>query len=387
LIRNILKLAGLMYLLTAVGCVATRTQVELPSQRAEKIEFEVVKELEEFRGKIKKGLRVTAGGFRDKTGQHKDSVRARYSRAVTQGGEELLYHMLYRALGPRSVVDRQVDTWNRLTTEYQYSWVSPAGKQRHAGIIKHGGPSGWLVGANYLVTGAVVYANEDRYSGGGGINVDGAGAYFRKVFSRIGIELRLVDMNTSEICWSTLVESWVSGTEVGMDLFRFITAWGDEYLVSAEAGRAQYLPTDHALQVCMATAVVDMIRANAHIFMAGRSDWTEEGVPEASTDQRDQTDQMDQMEQRDQPDQTEGPETEEGAEQRPTRPREAGPATREEEQQQAPGDQGAGAPEEAHENKDSGKNNRGENRNVKEPEQGQAQKPHWLKRPGAVQGY
>jgi len=354
LTRHILKLAGLIYLMTAVGCVATRTQVQMPTQRAEDIEFEVMKELEQFRGKIKKGLRVTAGGFRDKTGQHKDSVRARYSRAVTQGGEELLYHMLYTAMGPRAVVDRQVDTWNRLTTEYQYSWVSPAGKERHAGVIKHGGPSGWLVGANYLVTGAVVYANEDRYSGGGGINVDGAGAYFRKVFSRIGIELRLVDMNTSEICWSTMVESWVSGTEVGMDLFRFITAWGDEYLVSAEAGRAQYLPTDHALQVCMATAVVDMIKENQTLFIAGHGAGKEKRIPS-----------------RNQP--KEPHKKEKGVEE--ARPLPSNAATAEGQRRRG-------------KNQEPSKPQRAvEESGAKEPEQRQTQKPHWLKRPGAVGGW
>ncbi|MDY6953626.1 MAG: hypothetical protein SWE60_19125, partial [Thermodesulfobacteriota bacterium] len=78
---KLLKMGGLMCLLTVLGCVATRTQIEMPTQRAEEIEFEVIKELEQFRGKIKKGLRVTAGGFMDKTGQHKDSVRTRYSKA------------------------------------------------------------------------------------------------------------------------------------------------------------------------------------------------------------------------------------------------------------------------------------------------------------------
>jgi len=251
-------------------------------------------------------------------------------------------------------VDRQVDSWNRLTTEYQYSWVSPAGKHRHAGIIKHGGPSGWLVGANYLVTGAVVYFNEDRYSGGGGLNVDGAGAYYRKVFSRIGVELRLVDMNTSEICWSAMVESWVSGTEIGMDLFRFVTAWGDEYLVSAEAGRAQYLPTDHALQVCLATAVVDMIRENEAVFIA-RPGAEEERPGEENGD---------------------GPQKDvKGVEdaKEPSPPPEPG-AT--EGQKGADKDQGPCKPQKGVEEK-----------KAEQPGQEQSQKPRWLKRPGAVAGW
>jgi curli biogenesis system outer membrane secretion channel CsgG len=239
-----------------------------------------MKELGMFRGRIRKDLRITCGAFYDKTGQHKDLDRTRYSKAVTQGAEEILYHMLYKALGPRRVVERQNQALGQLLDEYKLSYVGTGEKGRHTGLIKHGGPQGFLVGAKYMVTGAVVYYNEDRYSGGGGVNVDGLGGHFRKAYSRVGIELRLVDMNTSEIWWSTMVESWVSATEVGVDMFRFVTAWGDEYLVSAEAGAAQYLPTDFALQICMASAVVDMIQENKPVFIA------KEGPPQKQPGKR-----------------------------------------------------------------------------------------------------
>ena len=250
---------AVVYLIVALGCIATRTQIQRPSEKATKIEFKVMKELEKFRGKINTGIRITAGGFFDATGQFKDVVRNRYSKAVTQGGEWLLYHMLYKAFGPRLVVDRNTDTFQRLINEYGY---------QDRGHIRRGVPRGGLFGAHYLVTGAVVFFDEDRYSGGGGINIDGLGAHFEKAVSRVGIELRLVDTSTSEICWSTMVESWVSGTLIGMDLFRFVTAWGDEYYVNAEAGAAEYLPTDHALQICIASALLDMIEENGHIFSA-----------------------------------------------------------------------------------------------------------------------
>jgi curli biogenesis system outer membrane secretion channel CsgG len=356
LTRHILILAILICLFATFGCVATRTEIQMPPQKAKEVEFEVMKELEMLRGKVRKDVRVTAGGFYDKTGQHKDATRTRYSKAVTQGSEEMLYHMLYKALGPRAVLDRQVDSWNRLTSEYQYSWVSPAGKSRHAGIIKHGGPTGWLVGADYLVTGAVVYFNEDRYSGGGGVNIDGVGANYKKVFSRVGIELRLVDMNTSEICWSTIEESWVSGTLIGVDLFRFMTAWGDEYLVSGEAGVAEYLPSDYALQVCMASAVVDMIKENEAIFIAGRGARQEEA--------RESTKENKQIKEP-------GMAGEKKEAQQPAAGREQVEKQTGEEQQP----------------KESGM--AGEKKEAQQPaaEEKQTKKPQWLKPPGAVQGW
>ena len=261
--KRMLILPIVVYLLATLGCAVS--QIQVPPQRATDIEFKVMKELEKFRGKIRQDIRITTGFFEDRTGQLKEPAMG-YSKVVTQGGVHVLYHMLYKAFGPRMVLERDRDNFQRLMQEYSYSYVK--GGQPRQGIIGHFGPEGRLSGGNYMVTGAVVYYHADRYSGGGGVNVDGIGAHFKKVYSRVGIELRLVDMSTSEICWSTMVESWVSGTKIGIDVFRFVTAWGDDYIVSAEAGIAQYLPADIAFQVCMATAVVDMIEENQGIFIA-----------------------------------------------------------------------------------------------------------------------
>ena len=266
LTKRILVLPVVICLLAPLGCAVSRTQIEIPAQRATRIEFDVMKRLERFRVKIKKDLRITVGSFYDKTGQFKDSAMLRYSKAMTQGGQEVLYHMLYKALGPRAIVEREIENMGRLTQEYRNKYVFDK-KGRPSGLIKHGGPEGGLVGANYMVTGAIIYYHVDRYSGGGGINVEGIGGHFRTAIARIAIELRLVDMSTSEIHWSAFMESWVSGTKVGVDLFRFITAGGKEYMVSAEAGLAAQLPADHAFQICLANAVVDMIKENKEIFL------------------------------------------------------------------------------------------------------------------------
>ncbi len=268
LIKNVLFVPAVLFFLVTIGCVtASHVQITMPPQRATEVELEVMKELKKFRGQIRKDIRVCVGNFWDKTGQHKDTERTRYSKALTQGGSDILYHMLYKALGPRVVVERDPENWGRLLNEYRYSYV----KGPRTGTIQHGGPEGGLFGSNYMVTGGVVYYHADRYSGGGGLNIEGIGANFETYLSRVGMELRLVDMNSSEICWSTLVESWVSGRRVGIDLFRFVTAFGDEFLLQAESGVAQYLPADYAFETCMATAVVDMIKENEDIFITQMS--------------------------------------------------------------------------------------------------------------------
>jgi len=269
--RYIFLLFMICILLSTSGCIVSRTQVRKPVlKNVTKVNLGIMKELEKFRGKVKKDIRVTVGSFYDKTGQFKDSDRSRYSKALTQGTQEVLYHMLYEAFGPGVVLERETENMKRISQEYRLSHVyrRTANKRvKQIGLIQHGGPKGGLVGANYMVTGAIVYYHVDRYSGGGGINIEGIGVHYRKAIARVGVELRLVNMNTSQIVWSTLEESWVSGTQVGADVFRFITAWGDEFLVQSEVGLAEQLPADYAFEICTASAVINMIKENKKIFI------------------------------------------------------------------------------------------------------------------------
>ena len=264
--RPFLRITAVISLLALLtGCSISQMKVK-PPLRGNKIEFAIMKELDKFRSKIDKNLRITVGGFSDKTGQFKDSVRSRYSRAVTQGSIDVLYHMLYTALGPNVVVERETVNWRRIAEEYRYSMGK---KGARTGLIRRAGPVGGVDGAQYMVTGAIVYYHVDLYSGGGGFNIDGYGVHFKVSTASVAIELRLVDMSTSEIAWSTLIESWVTGTEIGADLYTFVTASGNEHVVSAEAGFAYQLPADYAFQIDLANAVVDMIIENKKIFLTG----------------------------------------------------------------------------------------------------------------------
>ncbi len=257
---------------TSSGCIISFTQVEKPIlEKVTRVNLGVIKELEGLRGKIRKDIRVTVGLFMDETGQFKDADQYRYSRAVTQGGRHILCHILYKALGPRAVVEREGANMRLIDQEYKLSHDYRRGsdkKVRQVGLIQRGGPKGGLFGANYIVTGAIVYYHVDRYTGGGGINIQGYGVNFQRAIARVGIELRLVDMNTSEVIWSTLEESWVSGTKVGANVFRFITVSGDDFLITAELGLASQLPADYAFQICTASAVINMIEENKEIFIS-----------------------------------------------------------------------------------------------------------------------
>jgi len=187
---------------------------------------------------------------------------------VTKGGAEVLTNILYRALGPGRLVER--DPHNLALMEREYSMAYKYdGEGRRIGLVQRGGPKGGFTGAAYLVTGAVIYYHVDRYSGGGGINIQGFGASARFATAKVAVELRLVDMGSSEVVWSTIQQSGVEGWQISAKVFRFISSSGKDYLVQAEAGFAAQLPADYALHISLEESVVKMITENKEIFLKG----------------------------------------------------------------------------------------------------------------------
>lgn len=266
---HLLKPACIAFTMSILlGCSVTQTKVQGPPiQRATEVKLGVMERLQKVRPHIRKNFYITVGSFHDKTGQFKDATMLRYSRAVTQGGVDVLYYILHEAFGPKVVLERDGENMRRIFDEYQKSHIYDKKTGKQIGLIQRGGPDGGLTGALYMVTGSVVYYHVDRYTGGGGVNIDGVGVNFQTAIARVGVSLRLVNMSTSEVYWTTLMESWVSGTRIGVDIFRFITSGGDEYLVQGEAGIAYQLPADYALQDALASAVIDMVEKNKDIFL------------------------------------------------------------------------------------------------------------------------
>ena len=264
MLRAVRLLACLLLFGSAVGGCAIFDNKPSPP---EAVNFGVIDDrLAPLRGQIRKDIRVALGAFEDKTGQYKDATILRYSSAVTKAGADVLSHMLYRALGPRVLVERNPQNLAIIRQEYEMLYKYD-GEGRLVGLIQKGGPKGGLSGAEYLVSGAVIYYSVDRYSAGGGVNFQGIGVNARFGSAVVAVELRLIDMGSSEILWSTVQQSGVEGWQVGADIFRFVSSSGRDYLVQAEAGMAAQLPADYALQASLEESVVRMVLENEDIFL------------------------------------------------------------------------------------------------------------------------
>jgi len=264
MVIGIRLLIFLLLVFSISGCAIFSNQKPHPP---EQVDFGIVEDrLALLREEVREDLRVTVGAFDDKTGQYKDATVLRYSSAVTKGGTEVLTNVLYRALGPRSLVERNPHNLALMEREYTMAYKYD-GDGRRIGLVQRGGPKGGFSGAEYLVTGAVIYYHVDRYSGGAGFNIQGWGASARFATAKVAVELRLVDMGSSEVVWSTIQQSGVEGWQISAEVFRFISSSGVNYLVQAEAGIAAQLPADYALHIALEESVVNMIMENEAIFL------------------------------------------------------------------------------------------------------------------------
>ncbi|MBW2599949.1 MAG: hypothetical protein JRC60_07740 [Deltaproteobacteria bacterium] len=263
---NLISLASTIFLLLT-GCTLSHSNVRLSN--AVPLDIVLTEKLGDIQSKIDPNLRICTGRFDNRTGQFKDLSMLRYSNALTQGAEEVLYHALYIALGSHAVLERDRENLKRIEEEYKMSYLFDK-KGRRVGLIQRAGPEGGITGTNFLVSGAITSYNVARYSGGGGINIDGIGVNVQQSVTELGVELRLTEISTSQVVWSTRTRSRVSGEKVGADMMRFITAGGDQYLVSLEAGAARQMPAYFALQDCIAQGIQDMIRDN-DMFLAASS--------------------------------------------------------------------------------------------------------------------
>jgi curli biogenesis system outer membrane secretion channel CsgG len=165
------------------------------------------------------------------------------------------------------------------------SAVPPVTNPKNIGLIQHGGPNGGLVGANYMVTGAIVQYNSNVNTGGGGVAVDAIGASVQRSIAHVGIELRFVDMSTGLVVSSSNLQTTITGKSVDFHLTRLIgevattvatsltggiasTALptSNAHILSAELGGAMQAPIDYAVTDVIVASIARQLEANQSLF-------------------------------------------------------------------------------------------------------------------------
>ncbi len=197
-----------------------------------------------------KRIPVAVYGLWDKTGQLKDDqLAARKSTAVSQGASEMLITALGRSRQFR-ILDRV--NFKDLMTEQDLR-----GKKRLAANDPYPEVNK-LIGAKYIIAGAITEYNCDVITTGGGLKIAGIGGETKFARATAAIDLRVTDTTTGEVVKTLSMRDRIIGTMVGLNLFSFLKT---KYLYEFEAGRARQEPINLVVRRLIETMVYELVKS------------------------------------------------------------------------------------------------------------------------------
>jgi curli biogenesis system outer membrane secretion channel CsgG len=200
-------------------------------------------------------LVITVGECKDKTGQFKDTETLRYSRAVTQACGNYLYHILDQA-GFR-VVDRNKRNLNVVLNQYKLA--------QQKGPMTRNRQTPGLLGASAVWSAAISSYSSSVTSGGGGVEILGAGINAERSVGRVEVISRISNM-TSEVMDTSKTQTWVVGQKAGFRIARLVDAFDETTMFSAEIGSAIQMPVDMAFQDALIASVATVLKRHKDSF-------------------------------------------------------------------------------------------------------------------------
>jgi len=157
----------------------------------------------------------------DKTGQYSEIG----SNIVSQGATEMLITALVRS--------RQFEVLDRVNFSAFMTEQSLVEQNR---IIEGQGPIiGNLLGADYVIAGAVTEYQIDKRTGGLGLIVAGKGGTKEYAVASCAVDLRVTDTTDGKVVWAKSLKKEIVGEKIGIEVFSFM----DNNIVEFETGRGK----------------------------------------------------------------------------------------------------------------------------------------------------
>lgn len=243
-----------LLLVMITGCSSFRPFGKVQISENPKISSTIIKEIDTLPAPEGPKIAVAVYGFKDLTGQRKNSqMLSLFSTAVTQGAESYLIKSLQEA-GNRqwfTVVER-VNLDNLLkerqmikqTREiYEGSNAKPLPPLMLAGVILEGG---------------IIDYNTNILTGGTGFAILGIGPYTQYTQDQVVISLRLVSVQTGEVLTSVTIEKNLLSTQDGITALRFY----NQATKTFELDTAQTFnePGNYALRSAIEQGIVELVK-------------------------------------------------------------------------------------------------------------------------------
>ena len=187
--------------------------------------------------------------FRDQTGQFKPQPDSNLSAAVTQGAASLLVKTLLES-GWFIPVERE-GLQNLLTERRVARAVELPGDRG-----RPGSSFPQLLAANYLIEGGIVGYEQNVRTGGEGANYLGIGADVKYLVDQVTINLRSVDVRTSQVLSSVSITKTIYSHSLSGSINTFV-AW--KTLLQTEGGFTSNEPGQLAVKQAIESGVVHLI--------------------------------------------------------------------------------------------------------------------------------
>ena len=181
----------------------------------------------------------------DKTGQYSEIG----SNIVSQGAAEMLITALVRS--------RQFEVLDRVNFSSFMTEQSLVEQER---IITGQGPViGELLGADYVIAGAVTEYQIDKRTGGLGLIIAGKGGTKEYAVASCAVDLRVTDTTDGKVVWAKSLKKEIIGEKIGLEVFSFM----DNNVVEFETGRGKQEVINLVVRTLLEEAVYKLSQSEA----------------------------------------------------------------------------------------------------------------------------
>jgi curli production assembly/transport component CsgG len=258
---RIFKLSTIV-LATAVlmGCAsAVRPMGKIGIEDVPKVSETIQKEIDRLPAPDGPKIAVAVYGFKDMTGQRKNSTTlSLFSTAVTQGAESYLIKSLQEA-GNRqwfTVVER-VNLDNLLKERQMIKQTREIYDGANAKMLPP------LALAGVILEGGIIDYNSNVLTGGTGFAVLGIGPYTQYMQDQVVISMRLVSVQTGEILTSVTIEKNLLSTKDGATAVRFYNQGTRSF--EFDSSQTFNEPGNYALRSAIEQGIIELIKSGENL--------------------------------------------------------------------------------------------------------------------------
>lgn len=244
------KILSLLLVASLVGCAAPPTM--FPEQAIDAEKVEPTKFKKPFpQPETGQPIVVAVYSFTDKTGQRKDSSNvAKFSSAVTQGGEALLLKAL------ADVGDGQ---WFRIVERVGLDNLlkerqlirSAREEAKEPNILRP------ILYAGMIIEGAIVSYDTNKRTGGMGIRYLGVGPSTQYQEDIVTVSLRAVNVQTGEVVLTVNTQKTILSVATSLSTFKFFESGTKAF--ENEIGSTSTEPGVYAVKAAVDLAVEELV--------------------------------------------------------------------------------------------------------------------------------